>query len=135
MLTEDFVWPLRIYYEDTDAGGVVYYANYLKFLERARTEWLRHLGIEQTQIKQQNNLIFVVRQVSIDYLRPARFNDFVHVITQITRLGQVSITMTQQILRQQEVLCSAVVKLACVDASSFRPQPLPKLILSEWSTP
>ena len=134
MLTEDFVWPIRVYYEDTDAGGIVFYANYLKFMERARTEWLRHLGIEQTQLQQQDHLVFVVSQVTIDYLKPARFNDLIQVMTHVSRLGRVSITMTQKILRQQETLCTAVVKVACVDASNFRPRPLPELILRERST-
>jgi len=124
-----FVWPIRIYYEDTDLGGVVYYANYLKFMERARTEWLRHYGIEQTQLKQQYNLIFVVRQVTLDYLQPAHFNDFVQVTVNLTKLGKASLTMYQQILRQTEQLCTATIKLGCVDAGHLRPQPMPNSLL------
>lgn len=129
-----FIWPVRIYYEDTDVGGVVYYANYLKFMERARTEWLRQLGIDQTQLKQQENLIFVVRQLTINYLKPALFDDLLHVTISLTQLGKVSLTITQKILRQSVPLCTATCKIACVDALTLRPQPFPPDILKEFLT-
>lgn len=130
----EFIWPVRIYYEDTDVGGVVYYANYLKFMERARTEWLRQLGIDQTQLKQQEKLIFVVRQLTINYLKPALFDDLLHVTISLTQLGKVSLTITQKILRQTAVLCTATCKIACVDALNLRPQPFPPDILKEFLT-
>jgi len=122
---KEFIWSIRVYYEDTDAAGIVYYANYLKFMERARTEWLRYLGFEQTQLKQQHNLIFVVRKISIDYLKPALFNDLLHIKTRLTRLGKISLTMTQEVLRDAEILCVAEVKLATINAINRRPQALP----------
>lgn len=128
----EFTWPIRIYHEDTDAGGVVYYANYLKFMERARTEWLRQLGIEQTQLKQQHQVIFVVRQVTVDYLKPAWFNDLLQVITHINHLGKASMTMTQTILRQHEALCTATIKIALVNLVNLRPQPFPTELLKTF---
>jgi acyl-CoA thioester hydrolase len=130
----EFIWPVRIYYEDTDVGGVVYYANYLKFMERARTEWLRQLGIDQTQLKQQEKLIFVVRQLTINYLKPALFDDLLQVTISLTQLGKVSLTITQKISRQTVVLCTATSKIACVDALNLRPQPFPPNLLKEFLT-
>jgi acyl-CoA thioester hydrolase len=120
---KEFIWPVRIYYEDTDIAGIVYHANYLKFMERARTEWLRHLGLEQTQIRQQYQSIFVIRQVQIDYLKPARFNDELQITVQVKRLGRASMTLQQNIGRGHDILCTAVVKIACVHDVSLRPQP------------
>ncbi|OQW93287.1 MAG: tol-pal system-associated acyl-CoA thioesterase [Beggiatoa sp. IS2] len=119
----EFRWPVRVYYEDTDIAGIVYHANYLKFMERARTEWLRHLGLEQTQIRQQYQSIFVIRQVNIDYLKPARFNDELQITVRLTRLGRASMMLQQNIGRGPEVLCTATVKIACVHGVSLRPQP------------
>jgi acyl-CoA thioester hydrolase len=123
----EFYWPVRVYYEDTDAGGVVYYANYLRFLERARTEFLRSHGFEQDQLKQQKGIIFAVRSVSIEYLKPALFNDMLSVTAQVSRLARASITFQQTIMRQtdQTLLSSASVKVACVDANLFIPTLIP----------
>jgi acyl-CoA thioester hydrolase len=126
---KEFLWQLRVYHEDTDTGGIVYHANYLKFMERARTEWLRDLGFEQTQLKQQHNLIMVVRKMSIDYLKPALFNDLLHITARVTKMGKVSLTMTQQVLRDAEILCAADVKLAAINATNMRPKPLPSDII------
>ena len=120
-----FSWPVRVYWEDTDAGGVVYYANYLKFLERARSEWLRALDIHQGELAAQEDVLFVVRRVEADYLRPARFDDALRVQCRITELGRASLTMAQQVLRDDEVLLSAQVKLACVSATGMRPAKIP----------
>ena len=120
-----FSWPVRVYWEDTDAGGVVYYANYLKFLERARSEWLRSLGIEQTELAAQDGVVFVVRRVEADYLRPARFNDALAVHCRVVEMGRVGLTMAQHVERTGEVLLAAQVKLACVDHASFRPARMP----------
>jgi len=125
----DFVWLARVYYEDTDAGGVVYHTNYLKFMERARTEWLRDKGIEQPQLKQQYNLVFVVRQVTIDYLKPAIFDDLLNVTVNVKKWGKASITIAQQVLRDTDILCTAVVKIAAINIVKHRPQPVPIEIL------
>ena len=92
---ETFVWPVRVYYEDTDSGGVVYYANYLKFMERARTEWLRHRGFEQDALLRDHRLLFAVRSLTVDYHRPARFNDQLEVVSEIAATGGASLTFVQ----------------------------------------
>lgn len=126
----EFSWPVRVYYEDTDAGGVVYYANYLRFLERARTEFLRSHGFEQDQLKQQQGIIFAVRSVSIEYLKPALFNDMLIVTVQVSELARASFTFQQKIMREsdQTLLSSARVKVACIDARRFVPTQLPKAV-------
>ncbi len=131
----EFIWPVRVYYEDTDAGGVVYYANYLKFMERARTEWLRSLGFEQDELREAAGIIFVVRHVDIDFHAPARFNDQLQIHCRMLQRGRVSLTFQQQILRagDRRPLCAAAVKIACLDVASFRPRPIPKSMLQELS--
>ncbi|MCA1977722.1 MAG: tol-pal system-associated acyl-CoA thioesterase [Thiobacillus sp.] len=123
-----FVWPVRVYWEDTDAGGVVYYANYLKFLERARSEWLRALGFEQDALRDHEGIVFVVRRVEIDYLAPARFNDALEVSVTLAGLGRASLEIEQAILRGPTRLAAARVKLACVDAVKFKPAKIPPSI-------
>jgi acyl-CoA thioester hydrolase len=123
-----FVWPVRVYWEDTDAGGVVYYANYLKFLERARTEWLSHLGLEQDHLAETAGVVFVVRRVEADYLQPARFNDRLRVSSTLAHLGNASLTLKQQVLRDDIVLLNATVKIACVQQSGFRPARIPEFV-------
>ncbi len=124
-----FVWPVRVYWEDTDAGGVVYYANYLKFMERARSEWLRAHGFEQDALRDGTGVVFVVRRVEIDYLAPARFNDQLDVLVALDRLERASLVVTQAVLAGPTRLVSAVVKLACVDATRFKPARIPEPIL------
>jgi acyl-CoA thioester hydrolase len=129
-----FQWDVRVYYEDTDSGGVVYYANYLRFMERARTEWMRSLGFEQDRLLAEQGLLFAVRSASIDYLRPARFNDRLSVTVDLRRHGRASLTLEQSVLRQGDSavpLCTCVIKIACLEAATFRPQPLPDPILKE----
>lgn len=113
-----FSWPIRVYYEDTDAGGIVYYANYLKFLERARTEWLRSLGIEQDTWLA-HRLGFVVRQVQMDLLAPARFNDELIATVVVEKLGRASVVFSQQVLSgkpgNETIFCQAQIKAACVN--------------------
>lgn len=132
---ENFSWPVRVYYEDTDSGGVVYYANYLRFMERARTEWLRHLGVEQDRVRDENGLIFAVRAIAVDYLKPARFNDALDVTVKLRELGRASITFEQRILKRAEdntiELCRGEVKIACIDAEALRPKPIPDFIKAE----
>ncbi len=129
----EFVWPVRVYYEDTDAGGVVYYANYLKFMERARTEWLRSLGYEQDELRQNFGMIFAVRKVEVGYHRPALFNDALEVKAEVAAKGRASLTFHQEVIRSsdQTLLCSGRIKIACLDAETLRPTPIPKLLLKE----
>ncbi|PIV89402.1 MAG: tol-pal system-associated acyl-CoA thioesterase [Hydrogenophilales bacterium CG17_big_fil_post_rev_8_21_14_2_50_63_12] len=123
-----FDWPVRVYWEDTDAGGVVYYANYLKFLERARTEWLSALGLEQDQLATGAGVLFVVRRVEADYLRPARFNDRLLVKSRLSELGRASLVMDQEVLRGGERLLTARVRVACVEPAGFRPARIPGFV-------
>ena len=124
-----FSWPVRVYWEDTDAGGVVYYANYLKFMERARSEWLRSFGFEQDVLLDETGVAFVVRRVEIDYLAPARFNDQLDVAASLHEAGRASFVVRQELMRGVTRLAEAVVTLACVDAVHFKPVKIPAPIL------
>jgi acyl-CoA thioester hydrolase len=138
-----FYWPVRVYYEDTDSGGVVYYANYLRYLERARTEWLRNLGVEQDVLAESAGIIFAVRSVAIEYLRPARFNDRLYVGAAVSESRAASLTFMQRVVRADSVpangvkdgdvnvLCTAQVQIVCVDAASLRPRRIPNFLLAE----
>lgn len=126
-----FEWPITIYYEDTDAGGVVYHANYLKFFERARTEMLRLAGISQQTLLEQN-IGFVVRNMDIDFLRAARLDDQLMVKSTITELRKVSLSFCQELVNPDGLLlCKATVKVACVDNQKMRPQAMPQSIILE----
>ena len=133
---QTFNWSIRVYYEDTDSGGVVYHSNYLNFMERARTEWLRHLGFEQTYIRDELNVIFVVHNMQIIFKKPAKFNDMLTITSQLTNIGRGSfefmqtITTSEPVLGKRNVLVEAQVKLACVNALTFKPDGIPKLIKS-----
>ena len=127
----DFQWPIRVYYEDTDAGGVVFYANYLKFFERARTEMLRDLGFEQDQLIAEQEIIFVVRSVQIDYLKPARFNERLSVSAKIAVAKKASLDFEQIITRDGNVLCKGNVRVACLNASSMKPKAIPDFLLEK----
>lgn len=131
MSTAGFSLNTRVYYEDTDAGGVVFYANYLKFMERARTEWLRDLGFEQDQLMQDNGVVFAVTHVHMDFLKPAKFNDLLSVSVQLLKLGKASLTVHQEIYRESELLNSADIKLACVDMNTFAPLRIPESIYTK----
>jgi len=120
-----FKWPIRVYYEDTDLGGVVYYANYLKFLERARTEWLRALGVEQTVLAAEHRAIFVVRSITLEYLKPAAFNDELVATVELEDTGDVQVFLVQRITRGTEELATARVRIACVNTATFRPVRIP----------
>lgn len=130
---DEFILPVRVYYEDTDSGGMVYHANYLKFMERARTEWLRSQGFEQDSLVNEHGIIFAVRSLRLDYLRPGRFNDWLKVHTYPLHYGSASLNFSQTVQREgeREPLCQAEVKVACLDAQTFRPRPIPKLIIAE----
>lgn len=124
-MAQPFAFTIRIYYEDTDAGGIVYYANYLKFLERARTEWLRAAGFEQDALARRDGVIFVVRSVTMEFLNPAYFNDLIHVNAAVAAHGGATITFAQAIRRADELLCEAEVRVACLDAATRAPRRLP----------
>lgn len=121
-----FSWPVRVYYEDTDAGGVVYYANYLAFMERARTEWLREQGFEQPELASVHGVLFVVRAVRIDYLKPSRFNDSLQVTVEVVNVGGSRIRFLQQVLRGAEEIVRAEVDVVCVGSGGFRPARIPR---------
>jgi acyl-CoA thioester hydrolase len=129
-----FQWQVRVYYEDTDSGGVVYYANYLRFMERARTEWMRALGFEQDQLIREEGILFAVRSANVEFLRPAHFNDLLSISLDVVQRGRASLTFNQLIARcadEQLPLCSGRIKIACLEAASFRPRPIPDYILKE----
>lgn len=123
-----FSWPIRVYYEDTDAGGVVYHACYLNFMERARTEWLRALGFEQTELNDALGVVIVVHSLSIAFKSPAVFNDLLEVHCDIVKIGRGSIEIAQQITRSGMVLINAHVKVAFVKTVTFRPVGIPEKI-------
>ncbi|MBQ5948739.1 tol-pal system-associated acyl-CoA thioesterase [Massilia sp. ST3] len=120
-----FDWPVRVYYEDTDAGGIVFYANYLKFFERARTEWLRATGVQQQALLDAEGTAFVVKSASLDYHAPARLDDELTIRTSVEKLGRASVQFAQQAWRGDTLLTSASVKVGCVDLATMRPRSLP----------
>ncbi|MDD5412218.1 MAG: tol-pal system-associated acyl-CoA thioesterase [Methylobacter sp.] len=125
---KNFNWPVRVYYEDTDAGGVVFYANYLKFFERARTEILRAMGFEQDKLIATEGIIFVVRSVQVDYLSPARFNELLQVSAEVSEAKKASLTFKQLVTRGDNVLCKGVIRIACLDAQTMRPKAIPETL-------
>ncbi len=126
-----FVWRVRVYYEDTDLGGVVYYANYLKFLERARTEWLRARGFEQTALAAIHEVMFIVRSVALEYRKPARFNDELEVTVEPGEIGASRIMLQQFVRRGKEELVTAQVEIACVNTATFRPVRIPEPVAAK----
>ncbi len=132
-----FRWPLRVYYDDTDAGGIVFYANYLKFFERARTEWLRAAGINQQMLAVQEQRIFVVKSTAIDYHAPAKLDDRLEVTVTVRKLGRASVEFVQEAWcvgsgssddAEARLLCSGGIRVGCVDALSLRPAPIPAAV-------
>jgi len=123
-----FNWPVRVYYEDTDAGGVVYHSNYLNFMERARTEWLRALGFEQPQVRADLGVIIVVHSLAVEFKSPAYFNDMLDIHCKLTKIGRGSIEMEQKIMRDHHLLIKAQIKLAFVNAETFKPLAIPAVI-------
>ena len=126
-----FDWPIRIYYEDTDSGGVVYHSNYLNFMERARTELLRSLGFEQDELITNHQCIFAVHSMQMNFRRPARFNDALIISSTISNVSGASFEFDQKVFRDDELLCEATVKVACLDSNRFRPKSIPSFILME----
>ena len=123
-----FKWSVRIYFEDTDSGGVVYHSNYLKFMERARTEWLRSLNLNQTDLKKKDKIMFVVVKVNIDYKKAAQFNDELDIETSVDNIGASKVDLTQNIMKNSELYTSAKVSIACIHSETFKPQRMPKSI-------
>ena len=126
----EFQWPLRVYIEDTDAGGIVYYVNYLKFMERARTEYMRALGYGKTSIFS-DNLMFVVHSMQVDYKKPARLDDELVATAEVVKTGRAYLLFHQEVRNGSQLLCSASVKIACVDRAELRPAPLPQVMLQQ----
>ena len=128
-----FSLAIRVYFQDTDAGEVVYHAAYLNFLERVRTEWLRHLGFEQREMERRYGVLFIVRSIDMKFMQPARLDDLVNVGAEIYRLGRAQVTLLQEVHRNECTLVRARVNLACVTRGDFRPQPLPEAIAAAFS--
>jgi acyl-CoA thioester hydrolase len=131
---QPFTWTIRVYYEDTDTGGIVYYANYLKFFERARTEWLRAAGFEQQRLLNEFGLQFVVAHIECDYRQPARLDDLIEIDLRIARAARVSIVFQQTARRAGTVLATATVKAACVDSRRLVPMAMPPVMFDAFRT-
>ena len=127
----EFLWSVRVYYEDTDAAGVVYYANYLKFMERARTEFVRALGFEQDELKEQQEIIFVVRKMSLQLHQPARFNDELDVVSTVKKIARTNLSFVQTIRRvgETDIISEAEIQVVCVDETSWKPKAIPEMLL------
>jgi acyl-CoA thioester hydrolase len=122
---QPFTWTVRVYYEDTDTGGVVYYANYLKFFERARTEWLRAAGFAQQALAREHGLQFVVARLECDYFRPAALDDLIEIDVRIVQAGRASVVFQQTARRGGDVLAQARIRAGCVDTATLAPKPMP----------
>ena len=126
----DFAWPVRVYYEDTDAGGIVFYANYLKYFERARTEWLRACGIDQRRVGDETGAIFIVRSAALDYRAPAKLDDMLTIVNRIERIGRASVEFTQEAWCCDTLLVAGNVRIGCVDRATMRPAAIPPDVLA-----
>ncbi len=122
--------PIRVYHQDTDAGGVVHHANYLKFMERVRSEWLREIGFGQHELAARLSVLFAVRTANVDFFKPARLDDALRVTLDMTRRGGASLTFSQEIWCDTELLCRGEIKVACLDAKNFTPVVIPDSIIS-----
>jgi acyl-CoA thioester hydrolase len=129
---QSFSHRCTIYWEDTDAGGVVYYANYLKFMERCRTEWLRLLGVDQLRLRAERQLQFAVVSIAVDFLRPAILNDEILVTAELVRLSGATISFKQAIWRDDLKLIDATTRVACLDSGTLKPRAIPKDLFTEW---
>jgi len=120
-----FDWPIRVYYEDTDAGGIVFFANYLKFFERARTEWLRACGIDQRRLAEEHGIVFIVSQTAVQYRAPARLDDILTIANRIERLGKASVEFVQEARRDGATLAVGTIRVGCVELATLKPVALP----------
>ena len=127
-----YVFSVRVYYEDTDAAGVVYYANYLRYLERARTEWLRALGFEQGDLARDGGIAFAVRSLGVEYLKPARLDDALDIVSEIETVGRAQLLFHQRVERKGEALVTATVRVACIDAARLTVASIPRDIRSRF---
>jgi len=127
-----FSWPVRVYFQDTDAGGVVYHASYVNFMERARTEWLRTFGYSNAGLMQQLGVVFVVRSMKLDYLKPALLDDLLTVTAQVKEIGRSRITLVQTVMRSDELLTQGEVHLVCVNVDTFKPVSVPDVLKKQW---
>ena len=127
-----FFLPVRVYFQDTDAGGVVYHASYVNFMERARTEWLRTHGYSNAGLMKEFGVIFVVRSLKLDYLKPALLDDLLNVTAQIKDIGRSRLTLLQSVLRGDEVLTEGEVHLVCVSLEGFKPVSVPEVLRKQW---
>jgi acyl-CoA thioester hydrolase len=127
-----FALPTRVYYQDTDAGGVVYHANYVNFMERARTEWLRTFGYSNAGLMKELGVMFVVRKLELNYLRPALLDDELSVTAQLKDVGRSRITLVQSVIRGDEVLAEGEVHLVCVSVEAFKPVSVPEVLRKQW---
>ena len=128
-----FSLPVRVYFQDTDAGGVVYHASYVNFLERARTEWLRECyGYSNTGLMREFGMVFVVRSLRLDYLKPALLDDLLAVSAQLKDVGRSRVTLCQNVLRGEDILVEAEVHLVCVKMDNFKPVSLPEILRKQW---
>ncbi len=134
-MSTTFRWPVRVYYEDTDTGGVVYYANYLRFFERARTEWLRRAGVSQQLMTEQENVMFVVKRTAIDYHAPAKLDDALEISVTVEKIGRASVNFSQEAWRVggsgAELLCSGEIRVGCIATASLRPTGIPSAVLKK----
>ena len=128
-----FAMPVRVYYQDTDAAGVVFHATYLDFMERARVEWLRSQGFEPQELERRFRLLFIVRHLDIAYVKPAVLDDLVTVTAAVQKLGRAQVTLLQEVLRGSEALVRASVNLACVATGSLKPMPVPEEVLASFA--
>lgn len=127
-----FHWPVRVYFQDTDAGGVVYHASYVNFMERSRTEWLRTFGYSNAGLMKELGVVFVVRSIKLDYLKPALLDDLLTVTAQIRAIGRSQVTLEQAILRGEELLTEGEVHLVCVNVQTFKPVSVPDVLRKQW---
>lgn len=127
-----FSWPVRVYFQDTDAGGVVYHASYVNFMERSRTEWLRTFGYSNASLMNELGVVFVVRSLKLDYLKPAVLDDLVVVSSQIKEIGRSRVNILQTVTREKDLLVEGEVHLVCVDVKTFKPVSVPDVLRKQW---
>ena len=129
-MAEKFSTPVRVYYEDTDAAGIVYHSNYLKYMERCRSDWLQRNGCNVLEVRERFGIVFTVRRAAIDYLSPARLCDALTVTLALTKLGKVTLDLEQSVQRGEQALCTAVLRLASLDPGSLKPKSMPDRLLN-----
>lgn len=127
-----FSWPIRVYFQDTDAGGVVYHASYVNFMEHSRTEWLRTFGYSNAGMMNELGVVFVVRSLKLDYLKPAVLDDMLAVTSQVKEIGRSRVNIHQTVMRDKELLVEGEVHLVCVNVETFKPVSVPDALRKQW---